>query len=89
LQAFVPVAPALPGHALGVTLTRLGERLFVGLSADAARLPDLSALADAVAGSFDELRRLAEQPPAKPASARSARPRRRRAARKPLELEAR
>lgn len=89
LQAFVPVAPALPGHALGVTLTRLGERLFVGLSADAARLPDLSALADAVAASFDELRRLAEQPAAKPAGARSARPRRRRAPRKPLELEAR
>ena len=89
LQSFVPVAPRLPGHALGVTVTRLLERVFVGLSADAARLPDLSALTDAVAASFDELRRLTAQPVQKAAAKRVPRPRRRRSSPKPMELETR
>ncbi len=90
LQAFIPVAPRLPGHALGVTMTRLPERVFVGLSADAARLPDLPALADAVAASFDELRRLAATAPAPHVNAPPAkRPRRRRSPEKRPELETR
>jgi len=87
LQAFVPVAPALAGRALGVTTSRLGKRLFVTLDSDAARLPDLAPLADAVAASFDELRRLAAEPPAQAPRARRARAPRRRAT-KSLEAEA-
>jgi hypothetical protein len=89
LQAFVPVAPRLPGHALGVTVTRLGERVFVGLAADGTRLPDLSALTDELAAAFDELRRLAVQPSQGAATARKARTRRPRSAEKRMELETR
>jgi diacylglycerol O-acyltransferase len=89
LEAFVPVAPRLPGHALGVTMTRHLERLFIGLSADAARLPDLAALTDAIAASFDELRRLAAQPVQKAAATRVKRPRRGRSPEKHVELETR
>jgi hypothetical protein len=87
LQAVVPIAPRLGNQSLGVTVTRLGERVFVGLACDSARLPDLAALTDGAAAAFDELRRLAEASP--PASPKRARPRRRRSSHKPLPLEAR
>jgi hypothetical protein len=65
LQSFVPVPPRLPGMALEVTLTRVADRMSVSLCSDASRVPDLAPLADAVAASFDELRRAAAQPPAR------------------------
>ena len=80
LRAIVPVLPSFEGCALGVTVTRLGERIFVGLSADASRLPDLSALTDGMAAAFDELRRAAAEPAAKRGAARGGRPRARRRA---------
>jgi hypothetical protein len=89
LQAFVPVAPRIAGHALGVTMTRVGDRVFVGLAADAERLPDLSALTDELAAAFDELRRLALEPAKRTEVTRAARPRRRPSRKKPMELETR
>ena len=65
LQSFVPVPPPLPGMALEVTLARVADRVSVSLCSDAARVPDLAPLADAMAASFDELRRAAAQPPAR------------------------
>jgi hypothetical protein len=87
LRALVPILPRGAGGGLGVSSTRVGERIFLGLAADAVSMPDLSALADGVAGSFDELRRLAAPAAkAKPAP----RPRRGRAPRAPrAEPEAR
>ncbi|HTO05635.1 MAG TPA: WS/DGAT domain-containing protein [Myxococcota bacterium] len=75
LQAFVPVAPRLPGVALEVTLTRVADRMSVSLCSDASRVPDLAPLADATAAAFDELRRAAAQPPARKGRA-AGRPRR-------------
>jgi diacylglycerol O-acyltransferase len=59
LRVCVPVVPLLPGHNLGIAATLCDGRAMIGFSADAALLPDLPVLADAVAASFDELRRLA------------------------------
>ncbi len=76
LRAVVPVLPHGAGGPLRVTATWVGERIFLGLAADAVSMSDLSALADGVAASFDELRRLAA-PEAKPPRVRRPRPRRR------------
>jgi len=73
LRSFVPVAPPLPGFALEVAIARLGDARIVSLCSDAARLADLAPLADATAAAFDELRRVAAQPPDKPARKASAR----------------
>jgi diacylglycerol O-acyltransferase len=59
VRAAIPLAPLAPGHALAVTAAQLGDRVALGFCADAARVPDLSLLVDAVAAAFDELRRLA------------------------------
>ncbi len=82
LQAFVPIAPVLPGQTLGVTVTRLGDKVQIGLAADAARLPDLSALCDALAAGFDELRRYAAEQSEKGAKVPA---RRRRRPERPME----
>jgi len=74
LRAAVPILPPPMGGTLGVTATRSGDCIFLGLSADAVLMPDLSALADGVAASFDELRKLAAAK--KPAAARRPRARR-------------
>ncbi len=58
LSACVPLVPLLPGHSLGISATEYDGRAMLGFSADAALVPDLPLLADAVASSFDELRRL-------------------------------
>ncbi|MFI5317271.1 MAG: WS/DGAT domain-containing protein [Myxococcota bacterium] len=89
LRAAVPILPQFAGHALGVTVTQFGERVTVGLSSDAARLPDLSALTDAVAAAFDELRRVAAESGAQRPAARVARPRPRRRAQRRAEAEVR
>ncbi|HTO68843.1 MAG TPA: wax ester/triacylglycerol synthase domain-containing protein [Myxococcota bacterium] len=81
VRAVVPVLPPLPAQALGVTVTRLGARVFVGLAADASRVPELSALADGTASAFDELRRIVAEARVRPAARRVAKPRRRRATR--------
>lgn len=52
------IAPLLPGHVLGITATFYDGRVWLGFSGDAALAPDLPLLADSVAASFDELRRL-------------------------------
>ena len=59
LRECVAFAPLLPGHTLGVAITRCAGRTQLGFAADAALVADLPLLADAVAASFDELRRLA------------------------------
>jgi WS/DGAT/MGAT family acyltransferase len=59
LRACISVVPLLPGHTLGISATECDGRAMLGFSADAALVPDLPLLADAVAASFDELRRLA------------------------------
>ena len=85
LRTLVPILPRGAGGGLGVSSTRVGDRIFLGLAADAVSMPDLSALADGIAGSFDELRRLAE-----PAAKTTPRARRRRTPRAPrAEPEAR
>ena len=68
LQSCVGVAPLLPGHTLGISATHLEDRAMLGFTGDAALVADLPLLADAVAASFDELRRLASGSvhPAKP-----------------------
>ena len=86
LRAVVPILPRGAGGPLRVTATRVGERIFLGLAADAVSMSDLSALADGVAASFDELRRVAA-PEAKPAA--RARVRARDAARRPLRAPSR
>jgi diacylglycerol O-acyltransferase / wax synthase len=80
LRALVPILPRGSGGGLGVSATRVGSRIFLGLAADAVSMPDLSALADGVAGSFDELCRLAAP------AAKAPRPRKRRAPRVEPEL---
>ena len=89
VRAFVPVLPPLPGQLLGVTVARSGDHVFVGLAAGAARVPDLSALADGTASAFDELRRTVTEGPGRSAKARRARPRQRRQPRARAEPEAR
>ncbi|HXX49404.1 MAG TPA: WS/DGAT domain-containing protein, partial [Myxococcota bacterium] len=89
VRAFVPVLPPLPEHFLGVTIARAGDQIAVGLAASAARVPDLSALADETASAFDELRRTVAQEPERAAAARRARPRRRREPRARAEVDAR
>ncbi len=59
LRECIAVAPLLPGHTLGISVTHFDGRATLGFSADAALVPDLPLLVDAVAASFDELRRLA------------------------------
>jgi WS/DGAT/MGAT family acyltransferase len=59
LRVCIPVVPLLPGHNLGIAATVCDGRAMLGFTADAALVPDLPLLADAVAASFDELRRLA------------------------------
>jgi diacylglycerol O-acyltransferase len=54
-------APLLPGHTLGLSATLLDGRVMLGFSADATLVADLPLLADAVAASFDELRRIASR----------------------------
>ncbi|MEX2206506.1 MAG: wax ester/triacylglycerol synthase domain-containing protein [Myxococcota bacterium] len=55
-------APLLPGHTLGLSATFFDGRVMLGWSADATLVADLPLLADAVAASFDELRRIASRP---------------------------
>jgi diacylglycerol O-acyltransferase len=86
VRALVPILPPLPGQLLGVTVARCGDHVFVGLAASAARVPDLSALADGTASAFDELRRTVREGRS---AARRARPRRKREPRARAELEAR
>lgn len=54
-------APLLPGHTLGLTATLFDGRIMLGFGADATLVADLPLLADAVAASFDELRRTASR----------------------------
>jgi WS/DGAT/MGAT family acyltransferase len=56
------IAPLLSGHTLGITATFYAGRVRLGFSGDAALAPDLPLLADSVAASFDELRRLSSPP---------------------------
>lgn len=58
MRACIAVAPLLPGHTLGITATFADGRVMLGFSGDAALAADLPLLADSVAASFDELRRL-------------------------------
>lgn len=59
LRECIAVAPLLPGHTLGISVTHFDGRATLGFSGDAALVADLPLFADAVAASFDELRRLA------------------------------
>jgi hypothetical protein len=59
LRECIAVAPLVPGHTLGISATHFDGRAMLGFSGDAALVADLPLLADAVAASFDELRRLA------------------------------
>ena len=58
LRACIPIAPLGPGHTLGIAATRRDGRATLSFAGDAALMTDLPLLADAVAGAFDELRRL-------------------------------
>ena len=68
LRACIPIPSLLPGHTLGIAVSLFDERAMLGFAGDAALVPDLPLLVDAVAASFDELRRLASRTvhPAKP-----------------------
>lgn len=57
LRACVPLPPPPSGHTLGIAATRCAGRAFLGISADAARVPDLALFVDAVASPFQGLRR--------------------------------
>ena len=59
LRECIAVAPLLPGHTLGLSVTHFDGRAMVGFSGDASLVSDLPLLADAFAASFDELRRIA------------------------------
>jgi WS/DGAT/MGAT family acyltransferase len=59
LRECIAIAPLLPGHTLGISATHFDGRATLGFSGDAALVADLPLFADAVAASFDELRRLA------------------------------
>ncbi len=55
LQETYPVPPLAPGHALAIGLTSYHGRVFYGLFADRAAMPDLDVLADLVRDALDEL----------------------------------
>ena len=61
LRECIAVAPLLPGHTLGLSATHYDGRVVLGFSGDATLVADLPLLADAVAASFDELRRIASR----------------------------
>ena len=61
LRECIAFAPLLPGHTLGLSATLFDGRVMLGFRADATLVADLPLLADAVAASFDELRRLSSR----------------------------
>lgn len=48
LQASYPIVPLAPGQALGIAVSPHRESVHIGLHADAAAIPDLGALTDAI-----------------------------------------
>jgi WS/DGAT/MGAT family acyltransferase len=65
LLEMVPQLPLFAGQGLGVAVLSYFERVGFGLVADRDLAPDLGALRDALAESFEELSRLASRPPAR------------------------
>ncbi|MFN8097402.1 MAG: wax ester/triacylglycerol synthase family O-acyltransferase [Dermatophilaceae bacterium] len=55
LQETYPVPPLAPGHALAIGLTSYHGRVFYGLFADRAAMPDLEVLADLIRDALAEL----------------------------------
>jgi len=62
LRECIAVAPLLKGHMLGISATHFNGRATLGFNGAAALVAELPLFADAVAASFDELRRLTRGP---------------------------
>ncbi|MBM4336109.1 MAG: DUF1298 domain-containing protein [Deltaproteobacteria bacterium] len=62
VRACTGIAPLLSGQLLGLTATFYAGRVRLGFAGDAALAADLPLLADSIAASFDELRRISSPP---------------------------
>jgi diacylglycerol O-acyltransferase / wax synthase len=67
LREAYPIVPLAERHAVAIGVTSLAGGAFFGLYADRKMLPDVEALARAVARSLDDLLAACDQGPPRPA----------------------